>query len=166
MVALSLAALLLLISIIQLFGRRMYLPITMLVVAMTIYQPFSNIPVTKATTTSSNQPTTPPTPPSKPRVFNPLVAPLNQPMGIMLPAAGVTSPSNMRVVSSGKLRVVEAGTNTDCSALVEDDKTADTDSDGFGDIADSVLSNTGAPIGYVLDSLDCNLNYKYHMNLP
>ncbi len=131
MVALSLAALLLLISIIQLFGRRMYLPITMLVVAMTIYQPFSNIPVTQATTTSSNHPTTPPTPPSKPRVFNPLVAPLNQPMGIMLPAAGVTSPSNMRVVPAGRLRVVEAGTNTDCSALVEDDKTADTDSDGL-----------------------------------
>ena len=128
MVALSLAALLLLISIIQLFGRRMYLPITMLVVAMTIYQPFSTIPVTKAATTSTEQPATPP---SKPKVFNPLVSPLNQPMGIMLPAAGVTSPSNMRVVSSGKLRAVEAGTNTDCSALVEDDKKTDTDSDGL-----------------------------------
>lgn len=139
MVALSLAAVLLLISIIQLFGRRMYLPITMLVVAMTIYQPFSNIPVTKAATTSTEQPGTPP---SKPKVFNPLVAPLNQPMGIALPVAGVTSPSNMRVVPAGRLRVVEAGTNTDCSALVEADKTADTDSDGLTNDQECIYGTT------------------------
>ena len=141
-VALSLAVLLLLISIIQLFGRRMYLPVTMLVVAMTIYQPFSNIPVTHATTTSTNQPTTPSTPPSKPKVFNPLVSPLDQPMGIVLPAAGVTSPRNMRVVTAGRSRVFEAGTSTDCSALVEADKTTDTDGDGLSNDQECVYGTS------------------------
>ncbi|MCX6015792.1 MAG: hypothetical protein NT020_09445 [Chloroflexales bacterium] len=132
----SLGILLLLVVLLQLFGRRMYLPVTMVVVAMTIYQPYSTIPRTQAATNSSaNAPTPAPVTPnaakSAPKLFNPLIAPLDQPMGVVLPTANVTSPSNMRVVHTKKPRVVVQGTSTDCSALTAADKSTDSDGDGL-----------------------------------
>lgn len=144
----SLGVLLLLVVLLQLFGRRMYLPVTMVVVAMIIYQPYSTIPRTQAATADTpNDPTPVAGPstgarPAPPKVFNPLIAPLDQPMGIALPVASVTSPSNMRVVASNKNRSVEPGTNTDCSAIVAADKTADTDTDGLSNAIECSYGTT------------------------
>lgn len=120
------------VALVQLFGRRMYFPITVIVIAMTIYQPYATIPVSKAATNNTTQPTPVPAAetnqtPAKP--FNPLISPLAQPMGIALPAAGTSSPSTTTIVTNHRSAV--PGTTTDCNALTDADKTIDTDSDGL-----------------------------------
>lgn len=61
-------------------------------------------------------------------------------------------------VSPGEPEVCN-GVDDDCSGIVDDSLTvtwyADTDGDGYGNLADTVLA-CAAPAGYVADSTDCN----------
>lgn len=119
------------VMVVRHLGQRMYAPITLVVIVMTVYQPFSRVPFSHAST--SRPPPTPgstapqqPTPPP----FNPLVSPMAQPMGVVLPAAG-TSSAQTTITTSWQSRGVEPGTNTDCSAIKDGDKTTDSDGDGL-----------------------------------
>lgn len=130
--ALTLLVLCVGVLVVRRLGMRMYVPITMVVVAMTIYQPFSRVPVSQAAnTTPPPAPTTTTTQPTAPQhPFNPLLNPMAQPMGIVLPAAGTHSADTTTIATATQPRNDVPGT-TDCANVQEADRKTDTDHDGL-----------------------------------
>ena len=113
-------ALLLVGVVVSIFGRRLTLPLTLLVVGIMVFQPFSGVATSRAATQTAPVPTPQPAVP-----FNPLISPINQVIGgngVILPQAGVQSPAQMTLARNGSSRALSTRADT----------TADVDSDGDG----------------------------------
>ncbi|NBU62951.1 MAG: hypothetical protein EBS29_00345, partial [Chloroflexia bacterium] len=142
-------------ALIQRWRSRLYLPITMLALGMLVFQPFSNIPTSRAAnnTVSTPIPQDPNTPlsdgvtqASQPQ-FNPLIAPLNQVASIALPSASTSSSSGTTISHGGSSRTLSSSRavagelDSDKDKLSDSDEAlkgtnplkADTDGDGLSD---------------------------------
>lgn len=149
-------------SMVHVFRKRLYLPITLLALGMIVFQPYSSIPRSYAENSANNTPDSqdPNTPPSaeenaptQPQ-FNPLIAPLNQVASIALPSASTSSSSGTvignastsRTLSS--TRAVAGELDTDKDKLPDSDEillgtlinNADSDNDGLSDYDEVRLS--------------------------
>jgi hypothetical protein len=113
-------ALLLVGVLVSVFGRRLTLPLTLLVVGIMVFQPFSGVATSRAATQTAPVPTPQPAVP-----FNPLVSPIDQVIGVngvTLPPAGVQTSAQTTLARNGSSRSLSTRLDT----------TADVDSDGDG----------------------------------
>ncbi|MFM7678334.1 MAG: hypothetical protein ACKO83_05745, partial [Roseiflexaceae bacterium] len=135
-------------SIALMLRRRLYLPMSIIVVGMLIYQPYSTIPSTLAATTRA-----PPTdlpPQSNPTVvFTPLESAATQGLGIALPNAGTFTNAQSTTLAVSRSAGTSSSVDTDGDGLSDSEETnfhsdpnlVDTDSDGLDDKAE-YLYNT------------------------
>ncbi len=133
------------------FRRRLMAPLTFVFIGVLIYQPFSTVPRASAATQQAPTPIAGAqsgnTTPAAPQVFNPLVAPVQQFGGIVLPSAGTATvgESTAAVLPNGRAdftsRAANGEVDTDSDRLSDTDEQArqtsttksDTDNDGLTD---------------------------------
>lgn len=134
------------------FGRRLYLPLTIVVVGMLLYQPFSSIPRASAATSNPDPPsgTTTDTPsPSPTVVFTPFESFATQGFGLALPKSGTASNTTSTFTTQTLTRTgtttstadddKDGLTNSEEDAFHSNPRVSDTDNDGLDDKTEYLL---------------------------
>ena len=137
------------------FRNRLYLPITIIVVGMIIYQPFDRVPRAVAAN-SSRDPPADTTPQSKPTVvFTPLESAATQGLGLALPAAGSSNPSETRQLQN--TRAISTRTTSSTS-------TADDDNDGLSNSDEAQFNSNPLLSDTDSDGVDDKTEYLNQSN--
>jgi hypothetical protein len=131
-------------SIFLLWRRRLYLPLSLIVIGMLIYQPYSSIPHTIAATDTRASPTDVHTQSTPTVVFTPLKSAAVQGLGLALPNASTSNSSYNTTASMTRDASTTSGADDDKDGLSNSEEVkfnsnpsvADTDSDGLDDKAE------------------------------
>jgi len=152
-------------------AKRLTVPLTLLMVVLIGYQPYSNIP--RAAAAAANQTAPTPQPEAPPVLFNPLVSPLVHGAAIALPPAGasvldqplfagITGRTASRTESTDSADTDGDGlSDTQETLFGSDPLLADTDSDGLSDFQEQQLGTRPKSPDTDFDGLDDGIEVKY-----
>jgi hypothetical protein len=145
----------LILGIIVLFmRRRIYLPLTIIVVGMLLYQPFSSLPRTYAATESRAPPSDTQSTPTV--EFTPLASAATQGLGLALPLAGAHSET---------INGQQTNTRSSFARSNSSSSTADDDNDGLSNSEETRLQSNKDNSDSDADGLDDKTEYLLQSDL-